>query len=85
LNRQWLSLNKEKKSFRNTNMELVISKYWGYRVGYLIQDFKNVRTKLSRVADFIYVKLLTVHVIQAACTNTQGAEVFAVLLNRRPG
>lgn len=63
---------------------MVISKYWGYRVDYLIQDFKNIRTKLSRVADFISAKLLTVHVMQAAGTNTHGAKVFAVLLNRRP-
>jgi hypothetical protein len=48
---------------------------WGDIIGYLIQDFKNVRIKLSRVAEFISAKLLTVHVIQRAGTNTRGKGV----------
>lgn len=58
-------------------------KYWREGIGYLIQDFKNVRIKLSRVAEFISAKLLTIHVVQRVGTNTHEAKVFAVVLNKR--
>jgi hypothetical protein len=57
-------------------------KCWGDGIGYLIQDFKNFRIKLSKVAEFISAKLLTVHVIQRAGTNTHEAKMLAILLSR---
>lgn len=59
-------------------------KEWRTAVGYLLQDFKNVRIKLSSGAEFISAKLLTFHVIQAAVKNTHEAEALAELQNRGP-